>query len=255
MKVVLAAFYTPGIRGIEYFIQAGLRPEDICLLTHDVERNRPLLAFAGAHCIETQTFSVNSDQAFEWIEAFKPDVLFSLYFRDIVPQRVLDIPRLGGVNLHPALLPRYRGTFSAPWVIINGEEHTGFTYHYMARKVDTGNIVLQRPVVVRPEDTAYALYHRLIQEGMTAFGEAVRLVAQEHYRGIPQEGKGSYYPREVPFGGYVNPGWDRERIDRFIRALYFPPFKGALVRMPNGEDREVPSIAEYDALAESQLKA
>lgn len=254
MNILLAAFYTPGIRAIEYLIQAGYRPEQIRLLTHDVDRNQALLAFAAVHGIETRTFSVKSAQAYAWIREFRPDVLFSLYFRDIIPQTVLNIPRLGAVNLHPSLLPKYRGAFSAPWVIINGEECTGFTYHYMVDRVDAGNIILQRQVPTRQDDTAYSLYHRLILEGMALFGEAVRLV-EECYPGEPQVGEYSYYPRKVPFEGRINPFWSRDQIDRFIRAMYFPPFKGAVVRLVNGQEHEVHTIEEYDALVASDLIA
>ena len=255
MNILLAAFYTPGIRAIEYLIQAGYRPEQIHLLTHDVDRNQVLLAFAAVHGIETKTFSVKSAEAHTWIQEFQPDVLFSLYFRDIIPQRILDIPRLGAVNLHPSLLPKYRGAFSAPWVIINGEEYTGFTYHYMLARVDAGNIVLQSQVPVRQNDTASSLYHRPILEGMASFGEALRLVVEERYAGEPQVGESSYYPRQVPFGGRINLSWSRDEIDRFIRAMYFPPFKGAIVRLVNGQDREVCTIEEYDTLIASGLIA
>jgi len=255
MRVILAAFYTPGIRAIEHLIQAGYRPEQMRLLTHDMDRNQALLAFAAAHGIETKTFSVKSAEAQAWIEEFQPDVIFSLYFRDIIPQRILDIPQLGAVNLHPSLLPKYRGTFSAPWAIINGERYTGFTYHYMVREVDAGNIILQRRVPIKPDDTAYSLYHRLITEGMAAFGEVYRLVVEEGYKGQPQTGEPSYYPRQVPFGGYIDPRWDRNQVERFIRAMYFPPFKGARVKLVGGGEQEVRSLAEYDALCARGLIA
>lgn len=248
MKIQLASFYTPGIRAIETLIQAGYTPETIHLLTHDTPRNAVLLDFAAAHKIETRTDPVKSAEAFEWMRAFQPDVLFSLYFRDIVPQRMLELPPLGAVNLHPALLPKYKGTFSAPWVILNGEKITGFTYHYMLAQVDAGKIVLQKRVRIKPEDTAYSLYHRLLIKGMDAFGEAFRLVVEEQAPGRPQRGKSSYFPRQAPFGGVIDPSWNREKIDRFIRAMFFPPFKGAIVRLIDGSECEVLSIAQYDQL-------
>ena len=249
MKILLASFYTPGIRAIEYLIQAGFRPEQIRLLTYEAERNAMLVAFARAHGIEMCTSAVNSPEGYEWIKSFKPDALFSLYYRDIVPQKILEMPPLGAVNLHPALLPKYKGTFSAPWVIINGEKFTGFTYHYMVSQVDAGNIVLQRRVRIKPDDTAYSLYHRLLIRGMDVFGEAYHLVLEERYPGRPQSGPSSYYPRKLPNGGFIDPTWDHERIDRFIRAMFFPPFKGAMVQLADGSAREVVSISEYKELA------
>lgn len=248
MNILIAASFTPGIRAIEYLIQAGFRPQQIRLLTHDLDRNQALLAFATAYEIKTIISSVKSAPARDWIIEFQPDILFSLYYRDVIPQAILDIPPLGAVNLHPSLLPKYRGTFSAPWVIINGEKYTGFTYHYMLPQVDAGNIILQRRIPIEPNSTAYSLYHRLIIEGMADFGEAFRLVAEEHYPGKPQVGESSYYPRKVPFNGYIDPRWSKKQVDRFIRAMYFPPYKGACVRLVDGTEQEVFSLAEYESL-------
>lgn len=251
MNILLATFHTPGVRAIEYLFQAGFLPQQIHVLTHDLEKNQFLIQYAKNQGIDTQVYPVKSPEALAWIRDFHPDVLFSLYFRDIIPQRVLDLPPLGCVNLHPALLPKYRGTFSAPWAIINGETVTGFTYHRMLSQVDAGTIILQRQVDIRPDDTAYALYHRLLIEGMNAFGEAFNRVVRERFPGAPQVGESSYFPRQVPFGGYIDPTWDRIQIDRFIRAMVFPPLKGAMVRMADGTEREVLSIEDYDALCQN----
>ena len=248
MNIVVAAFYTPGIRVIEYLIQRGFRPQQIRLITHPLPRNETLLAFAASNKIEAGVASIRSDESLAWIREFKPDVLFSLYFRDIIPKTILDIPALGALNLHPSLLPKYRGAFSAPHVILNGERMTGFTYHYMTPEVDAGNIILQERVGIFPDDTAYSLYHRLIAEGTAAFDKAFRLVVEGRAPGRKQAGKPSYYPREVPNNGYIDPSWSREKIDRFIRAMYFPPFRGALAKLAGGDEREVCSLAEYDAL-------
>jgi hypothetical protein len=88
----------------------------------------------------------------------------------------------------------------------------------------------------------------LLIEGTSAFGDAFRRVVEERCPGKPQVGEPSYFPRKVPFGGFIDPGWNRQQIDRFIRALYFPPFKGALARLENGEEIEILSLIEYDAL-------
>ena len=218
------------------------------MLTHNEQRNAVLLDYTAAHGIETQTHGVRSETAYGQVRDFRPDVLFSLYYRDIIPQRILDVPPLGCVNLHPSLLPKYRGTFSSAWAIINGEADTGITYHRMVPAVDAGNIILQRRVPTASNDTAYSLYHRLIIEGMSAFDLAFHLVVEERYPGEPQVGEPSYYPRQLPFRGYVDPKWDRKQIDRFIRAMWFPPFKGACVRLRGGTEQEVRSLAEYEAL-------
>jgi methionyl-tRNA formyltransferase len=83
---------------------------------------------------------------------------------------------------------------------------------------------------------------------MACFGEAFHLVVKDHFTGSPQVGTPTYFPRKVPFNGVIDPSWSRGQVDRFIRALYFPPFKGAVVRLQDGEEREVSSIDDYDRL-------
>ena len=80
----------------------------------------------------------------------------------LIPEKILSISNLGGVNLHPSLLPKYRGAFSCPWAIINGEKTTGITYHYMNKKFDDGNIILQKSVKITKEETAFSLYNTLL---------------------------------------------------------------------------------------------
>jgi methionyl-tRNA formyltransferase len=248
MRIIIAGFYTPPIHAIQYLFQEGIKPENIGLLTHDIERNQTLIEFAKANCIETKFYQIKTQEALDWVKNFEPDVMFSLYYRDIIPHSILDIPPLGAINLHPSLLPKYRGTFAAPWVIINGEKSAGFTYHYILATVDTGNIILQKRVAVRQDDTALALYNRLLVEGTGSFNRVFDLVTKDHYQGRPQKGKSSYFGRKVPFAGYINPSWSIEQIDRYIRAMYFPPYKGALVHLTDGNVKEVNTYSEYQAL-------
>jgi methionyl-tRNA formyltransferase len=255
MNVLLLAYYSPGIHGLEHCFQLGITPDCIRLLTYDDPRNQTLIHFARAHGVATNFSSINSNEASIWIREFKPDIIFSLYYRDIVPSRILEIPKLGAVNLHPSLLPKYRGCFSVPWVIINNEYETGFTYHYMVPSVDAGNVLVQRRVTITPTDTAFSLYHKMILQSLNAFDELFQLVVREHNPGHVQTGEPSCYPRKVPFGGYVNPQWPRDMIDRYIRAMYFPPFKGALVKLADGTEQEVLSLTGYDALSARGLVA
>lgn len=244
MKVLLAAFDRPGTLAIMCMLEKGLDPGQIRLLTHDLARNQDLIQYASDYRIEMRMSHVKSTETRDWIEDFAPDVLFSLYFRDIIPQYILDIPPLGCVNLHPALLPKYRGCFSAPWVIINGESETGYTYHRMVSKTDEGPIIWQERIPIMKDDTAYALYHRLLDTGMAAFGRVFDLVTLDRIPGVAQVGEPSYYSRKVPFGGYIDPAWSQDQVERFIRAMYFPPFRGAILR--RGEQEiEIRTIGEY----------
>ncbi len=247
MKILLAAYYSPGIRALDVLFGKGYRPDQIILLSHRDSRNAALLEYAGVHGIELCTAAAKSDEAYNWAAHFSPDAIFSCYYREILPARMLSLPSLGGVNLHPSLLPKYRGTFSSPWIILNGEQRSGYTYHYMNENVDQGDILLQRELPIERDDTAYSLYHRVIHEAMRVFGDVVDMVA-DGARGTPQQGKGSYFPRSVPYGGVIDRSWSETTIARFIRAMYFPPFRGAVVEMEDGREVEVDSLETYRTL-------
>lgn len=247
-KIVLAAYGIPGIMALESLFGLGILPHNIAILSHQSDvRNAPLWSFAEANHIPIVDHPTKSDAAWEWLKAQKPKVLFSLHYRNRIPQRLLNIPALGCVNLHPSLLPKYKGTFSAPWVIINGETETGFTYHYMVEDFDAGRIVHQQRVPIHNTDTGFSLFHRLIVEAMAAFHLVFQKVVVERDAGVEQTGEGSYYSRDLPYGGIIDPDWDEMRIERFIRAMIFPPLKGAMIKI-NNELYEVLSIENYHEL-------
>jgi len=249
MRILLAAFYKPGVLALNQLFDMGFSPRQIRLLTHDLDRNKELLQLAKDKGILYTTDYIKKRLAQEWIEEFAPNVMFSLYYRYIIPGHILKILPMGGINLHPALLPKYRGCFSVPWAIINGEEYTGFTYHYMIEEVDAGPIVLQERVRIKPDDTAYSLYHRIIDVAMSRFKDVLRLVVEERYKGKPQKGIALYYPRQIPYDGYIDPTWDEKFIERFIRAMYFPPFRPAVVKI-KGKEYEVESMTNYKKLVQ-----
>ncbi len=244
-KIVIAAYGVPGIMAVEGLFAFGLMPHQLFVVTYGSdERNRPFLEFLGAHDIETVDVPARSDEAFEWMRKIQPDALFSFHYRHRIPARLLDLPLYGCINLHPSLLPHYRGCFSAPWVIINGEETTGYTYHRMVEGFDAGNVILQERIPVRNEDTGFSLFHRLIVEGIKSFEKVFVKAVVQHDKETPQPDGGSYYPRQVPHGGAIDPSWDKSRVDRFIRAMQFPPYKGAIVDVA-GNEVEVTSLEEY----------
>ncbi|MCZ7584226.1 MAG: formyltransferase family protein [Deltaproteobacteria bacterium] len=247
LRVLLAAYETPGIAAAQRLFAEGVTPDRIRLLTHPLdERNEPLIAFAWAHHIETTYHPAKSAEALAWARAFAPDVIFALHYMEKIPQRLLTLAPLGGVNMHPAPLPFYRGCFSTPWAIFNGETETGFTYHYMTDEFDAGDVVLQRRLPIAPHDTHFTLFHKLMLAGCNAFPEVLRLVVDERFPGIPQEGEGSYYPKRLPNNGVIDPSWDDAIIERFIRALDFPP--ASAVVLIDGKPTPVRSMAEYHRL-------
>ena len=87
----------------------------------------------------------------------------------MIKQDVIDIVNGKIFNLHPALLPKYRGCSSVTWAMINGEKECGFTYHYIDKGCDTGKIILQKAIKIEDFDTQLTLYNRVMFESMDYF--------------------------------------------------------------------------------------
>lgn len=108
-----------------------------------------------------QPQSFREDAVYEELRALKPDVLAVVAYGKILPQRILDIPRLGAVNMHASILPTLRGSGPVQWSILNGDNETGVTAMYMSREMDAGDIIEIRRTPIRPEETAGELLARL----------------------------------------------------------------------------------------------
>jgi len=103
-----------------------------------------------------------SDTAFcRAIQDLGPDLLVVVAFGQVLKKTLLDIPRWGGLNIHASLLPRYRGAAPIQWAVINDESETGLTAMHMDEGLDTGPILFQEPVPIRPDETAGELHDRL----------------------------------------------------------------------------------------------
>jgi methionyl-tRNA formyltransferase len=216
--------------------------ENFLIFTTDDERNKDFLVFLNISKIKYCTEKINKQV--EAVAKFHPDYLLSIYYPYIINNAVLGCVDFRAMNLHPSLLPEYKGCFSAPWVIINGEKQAGITYHYITAEIDKGNIILQSGLIISPDDTGYSLYHKLITLGVTNFLEAFTKLLAGDPGQVQAEG-GEYYKRDLPYGGYLDLSWSDEQIARFIRAMYFPPFKGAMLKVEGNEDLEFLTIEEY----------
>ena len=114
-----------------------------------------------AGCEVAQPSSVKSDPFIQQVRRLKPDYLVVVAYGQILPQELLEIPRLGAINVHASLLPRYRGAAPIQWAIINGEQETGVTTMLMDNGLDTGAMLLSKTEPIRPDDTAATLHDRL----------------------------------------------------------------------------------------------
>jgi len=120
----------------------------------------------------------NEDHVYEAIREAQPDLLLSFYFREMIQQRFLELPRLGAFNLHGSLLPRYRGRAPINWVLVKGETETGVTLHAMTPKPDDGYILGQAKLSIEWDETALSLTLKAAQAGRGLVKDLIpRLVA------------------------------------------------------------------------------
>lgn len=140
---------------------------------------------AGLPVFQPATFK--DDAVVEELRALQPDVIAVVAYGKILPQRVLDIPRLGCVNIHASVLPALRGSGPVQWAILNGLTETGVTAMYMAAEMDAGDIIEIRKTPIDPFENAQSLLDRLAQIGGGLLCDTLRSIEAGTATRIPQE--------------------------------------------------------------------
>lgn len=243
-KFLVCGYGLPAEIGISTLFGYGCKPQNIRLLTHENDsRNAGLLSLAKLRNIDYRTSHPREPETIEFVQKFAPDILISLHFRLRISSMILGAVKIGAFNLHPSLLPSYRGTNSVSWALINGENETGFSYHYLDDDFDTGKIILQKSFAITDSDTSFSLFHKQIILALPLLGEVIKSILNQE-PGLEQKGEVSYFPRKLPFDGLIEPTWSLSKIDRFIRAMYFPPFEPARIVI-NGNVVLINDLQEY----------
>jgi methionyl-tRNA formyltransferase len=135
-----------------------------------------------------QPKSMKSDDVHREFATYQADLGVLAFVTVIVPERIIQLPRLGTICFHPSLLPRYRGGSAINWQIIRGETRGGLTVFWTDAGIDTGPILLQKEVPIGSDDTAGSLYYdKIFPLGLEAIEEAVRRIAEDRASRIPQD--------------------------------------------------------------------
>jgi methionyl-tRNA formyltransferase len=121
-----------------------------------------------------QPEKIKSESAFDYFKRLAPDVVVIIAYGQIIPARLIELPRLGWINLHGSLLPKYRGAAPINWAIVNGETRTGITTMQVDAGLDTGPTLLTHEVEIAPDETAPQLYARLAEAGAPLMLETLR---------------------------------------------------------------------------------
>ena len=216
-SVELAAVFTPKRERVPFPYYECVPLQDVVLRQKEI------------HLFED--VSLRAETAYQIIEGLSPDLMVVSTFNQIIPQKILSIPRLGVINLHPSLLPKYRGPTPTVWVLINGEKETGITAHFIEdERIDRGRIIIRSKLRIRSSDTDGTLRHRLAIHSEKILEDAIRFVYQERREKFQEqnESEASYYPKRAIRDAEIDLGESFERIRNQIRAM--TPYPGAYLK-------------------------
>lgn len=152
------------------------------------------------------------------------DTILNVFCDRIIPKAIVDLPGMEIINFHYGHLPQYQGRFVVTHIILNGEEKTCVTTHYIDEGVDTGDIIFEDWLPVKSTDTARSLYMRCVDVGVESFERTLGyFLRNEALPRRQQQGVSSYYKFAEPNGLQVQLDWEQEKMERFIRATTFEP--------------------------------
>lgn len=159
--------------------------------------------------------------------SYKPDIIFSMMFRKMIPMEVLACAPKGAYNLHPSLLPKYRGRCPVNWALINGEPRIGITLHEMVKRADAGAIVAQTAVNIGPDEDVSDAYAKLAAVAPRLFGDAAeRLALGTAGRAVQDDALATKFGGRGPKDGEFSWDWPARRIHNLVRAVA-RPYPGA----------------------------
>jgi methionyl-tRNA formyltransferase len=197
-----------------------------------------------------QPESLKSASARADLEALRPDLLVVVAYGRIIPAAVLSLAALGGINVHPSLLPAYRGASPVQAAIADGAAVTGVTIMHLAHELDAGDIILQRRVEIGAEETAGELEERLAHTGADLLVEVVNLLVRGEAPRRPQnQALATYVGKVTKADGEIR--WNRPAaaVVNHVRAMNpwpcaYTAWRGGTLRVWRAAVAELPEAAE-----------
>lgn len=205
----------------------------------------PVLSFASRP--DTPWLFADETAVTDSIASLKPDLIIVTYYGQKIPWAVIAGAPYGGLNVHPSLLPRWRGADPIPWAILTGDHQVGVTVLTLAEQFDEGRIIGQRKIPLTDTDMAEAVYTRLFQLGAELLGSVLSDYLNGDLTGTPQGASPTPYARRlkredgyIPWEtlvGAITDGTEAEHVDRTVRALTPWPGVWTTVRINDQEKR------------------
>jgi methionyl-tRNA formyltransferase len=225
-NIVVCAYHNVGYCCILELLDQGAQIE--LIFTHEDSPTEEIWfqsvhELAKKHCIPCLTSDINQPEIVSRVRAILPAFIFSFYYRNMIKERVLEIPRLGALNLHGSYLPKYRGRVPVNWAVINGETETGATLHYMVEKPDAGDIVDQERVEIAFSDTAHDVFGKVTDAAVRVIARAWPLLRDGKAARMPMNlSAGNYCGGRKPADGLIDWTKSAVQIYNLIRGVTHP---------------------------------
>jgi len=228
-RAVVFAYHNVGVRCLKVLLAGGV---DVALVvTHEDSATENIWFESVQSLCETEGIpfvtpeDAKSPELLARIQAVKPDLMFSFYFRHMLPQTILDVAP--AYNMHGSLLPEYRGRAPTNWAVLHGATQTGASLHEMTIKPDAGAIVAQQAVPILPDDTAFEVFGKVTVAAELALYEVLpQLLAGTAPRTPNDLTKGGYFGGRKPEDGRIDWSKPAREVYNLHRAVA-PPYPGA----------------------------
>lgn len=171
-----------------------------------------------------QPENLKDEHFIQSLQNLKADLFAVVGFR-ILPEVIFDLPDKGTINLHSSLLPKYRGAAPIQWAIINGDTVTGVTTFFIQKKVDTGDLLMQKEVPILSDDNAGTLHDKLAKIGSQLLLQTIDAIEKNKIEARPQEGEATPAPKIFP--QHMEIKWQNSAKEIYNQIRAFAPRPGA----------------------------
>lgn len=169
------------------------------------------------------------------LQNIHPDLIFSFYYRNMIPSAVLTIPPLGAYNMHGSYLPKFRGRAPVNWAVLQGEKYTGASLHVMVEKPDAGDIVDQEAVPIGPDDTTAIVQARVTEAAVKVLSRQINNLKSGEAPRHPQDAsQATYFGRRTAEDGRIDWNWPAQKVHNLVRAVS-KPYPGAFADQKGNE--------------------
>lgn len=258
MKLVFCGTPQFAVPSLEKLVQSGF---DVCLVVSQPDRPQgrgmeltasPVKQSASRLGLPlAQPDKIKKNQEFQQqLVSLQPDGIIVVGYGRIIPPWMLQLPRLGNINVHASLLPRYRGAAPIQWAIASGETVTGVTTMRLDEGLDTGDILLQQEISIQPDDTAVTLAPRLASLGADLLIETLHDLERGTISPLPQDSsRATLAPILKKEDGIID--FTRTAAEIHNRLRGFQPWPGAYTQFRGKNLKVVAAQPAQESLADA----